>query len=74
MPEYFEIAAEFLHLYVGRRCAVDVGGGKIPFGISAVRYQPESGLILVAVATPVFQLGELAFTPDAYVAVEQAAA
>lgn len=71
MVGFFQIQAEYLHLFTGRRCAVDVGGGKVPFRITAVTYQPENNLVLAKIATPVFQLTELAFTPDAIVEVEQ---
>lgn len=70
MAGFFTIEAEYLHLYRGRRAAVDIGGGKVPFTIGAVRYEPETALILVEAITPIAQITELAFTADAIVDVE----
>jgi hypothetical protein len=52
-PGYFEIEAEYLHLYVGRRAAVrSERGAKIPFVIDAVALRPETGLIEVDAFLP----------------------
>ncbi|PPF64562.1 hypothetical protein C5E11_04010 [Clavibacter michiganensis] len=68
----FEIAAEYLHLYVGRRAAT-VGWGShswIPFTIGAVRYHPESGLVVVTPIIPTPALLDFGFSPDVIVRVE----
>jgi hypothetical protein len=52
-PGYFEIEAEYLHLYVGRRAAMrSERGTKIPFVIDAVALRPETGLIEVDAFLP----------------------
>jgi hypothetical protein len=67
----FEIQAEFLHLYIGRRAQLSLGGvGKVPFRIAEVQHHPETSRILVAIETPVMGMYQLAFDADAIVEVE----
>jgi hypothetical protein len=66
----FEIEAEYLHLYVGRKVAVPVGDGAIPFTIQAVRYEPERRTVLVQVDTPMVEPLEVEFAPSDVIEVQ----
>lgn len=72
MAKTFQINAEYLHTLLGRRVAVPAGGGigHIPITVGAVRYEPESELILVDSVTPIGQLVGLALGPGTVVVVE----
>jgi hypothetical protein len=70
---FFEIQAEFLHLYVGRRAATPTdwpGLAWVPFTIGAVRLHPESGLVIVTPVTPTPASLDFGFDPDVVVRVE----
>ncbi|TFC30091.1 hypothetical protein E3O55_08370 [Cryobacterium sp. MDB1-18-2] len=47
MAKTFTISAEYAHTLVGRAAVLEVPAGRIPVTIGAVRYEPESGLVLI---------------------------
>ena len=66
----FEIEAEYLHLYVGRRATF----AGLTFTILAVRYEPERGRVLVEIEHPWFAQLEAEFAANQVLEVEHAAA
>jgi hypothetical protein len=67
----FQIGAEYLHLFVGRRAIIPVtADAGIPFLIQAVRYEPERHRVLVQIDTPMLQPVEAEFAPDEIIEVE----
>jgi len=73
LPSSFQIEAEYLHLYVGRRIAVRVDIGAIPFTIQTVRHEPERRTVIVEVDTPMIEPLEIEFVPGDIVEVQHVA-
>lgn len=70
----FQIEAEYLHLFVGRRVIIPVDTAGLPFRIVTVRHEPETGRVLVQIDTPMLHPLEVEFQPGDVVEVEHEAA